>query len=90
MTDIKEQFKNLLSEIIAKQVVILGPSIAIFKARKVQGLIITDDGRVTDIEGDPYQIAKNLVDEYINLSGQIIKSIIEPIFEKYPAIKKIE
>ena len=36
----KEQYVALISEIIKKQSVILGPEIAILKARSVSGLIV--------------------------------------------------
>lgn len=86
----KEKYKALISEIIAKQAVILGPEIATLKARNVSALVITNDGRVTDITGDPKEAVEKLVDEYIALSGLIVKSTLRSVFEKYstPADKK--
>lgn len=80
-------YKNLISDIIAKQIVILGPDIVILKARSVDGLKIDKDGKVTSLEGDPQQVLQSLVDEYIALSGQIVKNILSPVFAKYPEIK---
>ncbi len=77
----------LLSEIIAKQAVILGPDIAIMKARSVKNLTVADDGKVTSVAGDPQEAVKELIDAYVSLSGQIVKSTIESIFAKYPGIK---
>ena len=84
-----EQYKSLLSEIIQKQIVILGPGIAVLKAKNVSGLEITDDGKVTDIKGDPEQVLKQLIDIYVSLAGQIVKSALSSIFDKYSSIKKI-
>ena len=82
----KEQYLALLSEIIAKQSVILGPDIAILKARNVANLTIDDSGKVTDIQGDPQTALKNLVNQYVELSGLIVKNALGSIFAKYPTI----
>ena len=81
-----EQMKSLLSEIIAKQAIILGPDMAIMKARSVKGITISDDGKVTAIDGDAQAVVRALIDAYVSLSGMIVKSAIEPIFAKYPGI----
>lgn len=80
-------YKNLINDIIAKQTVILGPDIVMLKAKNVQGLKLNDQGQVESITGDPQVILQNLVDEYIALSGQIVKNILNPVFAKYPDIK---
>ena len=84
----KEQYKALLSEIIAKQIVILGPAIAVMKARNVSGLTVSDDGTVEEISGDPEAALQQLIDQYVELSGQIVKNALGTIFEKYPDVKK--
>lgn len=88
--DENQQYQDLLSDVIAKQIVILGPEIAILKARKVQELEVSDEGEVTNITGDPAKALEKLVDEYVELSGQIVKSTLGSIFAQYPSIKKIE
>ncbi len=82
----KEQYQALMSEIIAKQAIILGPEIAVLKARNVSELTIADGGKVTGIAGDPAQAVQKLVNEYVALSGEIVRNITKPIFEKYPSI----
>jgi len=86
----KQQYLGLISEIIAKQAIILGPDIAILKARTVSGLVVDEKGNATDIKGDAQEAVQKLIDEYVNLSGQIIKSALGSIFTKYPQIKKVE
>ena len=88
--DEKSQYVSLISEIVAKQAVILGPDIAILKARNVLGLMIDDKGKVTDIKGNPSDAVEQLIDEYVQLSGQIVKSALSSIFTKYPDIKKVD
>jgi len=84
----KEQYMAIMSEIIAKQAVILGPEIAVLKARNVSGVTIDDKGKVTDITEDSAESLQALISEYIALSGEIVKNVMKPIFEKYPEIRK--
>src|SRR3989344_6118728 len=74
--DPQKRYKLLFSEIIAKQAVILGPTVAVIKARNVPGLTVDDKGNVLRVEGDYQEALERLVDEYVNLSGQIIKSAL--------------
>jgi hypothetical protein len=83
----KEQYKILLTEIVKKQVIILGPDISVLKARNVKELTITDDGTITEIEGEPSEALQKLINEYVNLSGLIVKNIVGTIMNKYPNIK---
>lgn len=85
-----QDYKKLLSEIIGKQIVILGPNIAVLKARNVPGLTVTDNGEVTNIEGENSEALKRLVDEYVNLSGEIVKNTLSSVFARYPGIKKVD
>ena len=82
-----QEYKNLINDIIAKQVVVLGPDIVLLKARSIEGLTLDANGKVSALAGDPQEILQKLVDEYIALSGQIVKNILTPVFDKYPDIK---
>ncbi len=83
----KEQYIALINEIIAKQSVVLGPEIAVLKARSVIGLTVSNDGKVTDVQGNPEEKLQSLVDEYVELSGLIVKNTLGSIFAKYPTLK---
>ena len=82
----QDQYQLLMSEIIAQAAVILGPDIAVLKARNVAELVIDNRGKVLDIKGEPSEVLQKLIDEYIALSGLIVKNAMKPIFEKYPSI----
>ncbi len=82
----KEQYSALISEIIKKQSVILGPEIAILKARSVPGLMVDNDGKVTGVGDNPKDTLQTLVDRYVELSGLIVKNALGSIFAKYPDI----
>jgi hypothetical protein len=84
----KDEYKQVLTEIIKKQIVILGPQMAVIKARNVLGLKVADDGTITDIEGPEQVVLQKLIDEYVALSGEIVRNAVNSIFEKYPSINK--
>ena len=84
--DQKEQYKAVMTEIIAKQSIILGPDMATARAKKVSGLEINEQGVVVDITGDPSLALRQLIDTYVELSGQIVKNALGSIFTKYPEI----
>lgn len=84
-----EQYKQMLTDLIQKQMVVLGPNIALDKARKVPGLKISDDGSVMDIEGEPQMILKGVANEYMQLSGQIAQMTLNTLVEKYPTLKTL-
>lgn len=77
-------YQKLLTDVIKKQIVILGPDITLAKARNVKGLTITDDGTVTAIAGNPQLITQQLVEQFMELSGLIVKKTMEPLLANYP------
>jgi hypothetical protein len=88
--DDRTRYVAIISEIIARQSIILGPDIAILKARSVNGLKVSDDGKVLDIEGEGNIVLQQLVNAYVELSGMIVKNAMSSIFDKYPDINKVE
>ena len=82
-----EDYRALLSDLVKKQMVMLGPSVAISKARKVGSLTVTDGGDVAAVAGDAQAALSELVQEYMALSGQIAQTTLATLLEKYPEIK---
>ncbi|HEX7042220.1 MAG TPA: hypothetical protein VF189_03130 [Patescibacteria group bacterium] len=74
-----QDYKNLLTEVIKKQIVILGPDITLSKARNVKGLTVMDDGTVTAVSGSPQEVTQALIDQFVQLSGLIVKKTMEPL-----------
>lgn len=86
--DGKEEYRRLIEEIISKQSLILGPEIAIMRARGVKNITVTEKGVVENIEGDYKEALHSLIDQYVELSGQIVKATLGTIFQKYPNVDK--
>lgn len=78
--------KKLLTEVIKKQIVILGPDITLVKARNVKGLTVADDGTVTELTGNHQEITQQLIDQFMELSGLIVKKTMEPLLANLPNI----
>ncbi|PIR96756.1 MAG: hypothetical protein COT91_05005 [Candidatus Doudnabacteria bacterium CG10_big_fil_rev_8_21_14_0_10_41_10] len=83
----EQQYKDLISEIVKKQILILGPDVALLKAGSISGLKLDKEGGVVNMSGEQQDILQQLVDQYIELSGQIVKNVLKPVFAKYPSIK---
>lgn len=79
-----QEYQKLLSEVIKKQIVILGPAITLAKSRNVTGLTIADDGTVTAMSGNPQLLTQQLVEQFMELSGLIVKKTMEPLLANYP------
>lgn len=77
-------YKKLLTDVIKKQIVILGPQITLAKARNVKGLTISDDGTVTAMQGSPQELIQDLINQFVQLSGEIVKKTMEPLLSVYP------
>ena len=89
--DDRTRYVAIISEIIARQSIILGPDIAILKARSVPGLTVNDEGKVVEIKGEGDAVMQQLVNTYVELSGMIVKNALGSIFAKYPDINnKVE
>ncbi len=86
MPESQTEYQNLLTELIKKQVVILGPDIAVMKARNISGLTVADDGTVTQMNGNPTDLINQLIEQYVSLSGLIVKKAMEPLLAKYPSL----
>lgn len=83
----EEEYKSLLSDLVKKQMVMLGPSVALAKARKVSALTVDESGTVSAIAGDAQAALRQLAQEYMDLSGQIAQTTLESLLEKYPGVK---
>lgn len=82
-------FQKLLTDVIKKQIIVLGPDITLVKARNVKGLTISDDGTVTNFAGDPKELVQDLIDQFVQLSGLIVKKTMEPLLANYPGLANI-
>lgn len=78
--------QKLLTQVIQKQMVILGPDITLTKARNVKGLTVADDGTVTAINGSPQELTQQLIEQFMELSGLIVKKTMEPLLASYPTL----
>ena len=83
----QDEYKQMLTDLIQKQMVVLGPNIALDKARKIAGIKVTDDGTVLDMDGDQQMVLKGVANEYMALSGQIAQMTLNSLLEKYPQVK---
>lgn len=84
----QSDYQALMSDLVKKQMVMLGPNLVLSKARQVAGLTVADDGTVQAISGDPQKALQDLANTFMELSGQIAQMTLNALLEKYPGVKK--
>jgi hypothetical protein len=85
MTD-TQVYTTMLTDYVKKQMIILGPNVALGTAKKVAGLTLTDDGSVTAVEGDPNLMLQAVKNAFMNLTGEIAQMTFQKVLDKYPEI----
>lgn len=83
------EYKKLLTELIKKQIVILGPNITLARARGVKGLEIDEEGNVLAIIGNPKEVLQEVINQFVDLSGMIVKKAMESVLTNYPALSSV-
>lgn len=64
-------YQELIEAIIQKQATVLGSAVAVRRARNVEGLEVSDDGKVITMAGSGPKVLELLVEQYRALSGSI-------------------
>lgn len=85
--DNTSQYLAILTDLIKKQMLMLGPNVALGQARKVSGITVSEDGTVSAIEGDPQKTLEDVAKQYMALSGAIAQMTLDSIIAKYPGVK---
>ena len=79
-------YKSLFSQLIKKQMLVLGPDITLAKVKNVIGITVDINGDVQKLEGDPQKLLQGLINQYVELSGMIVKKTMESILTSYPGM----
>lgn len=79
-------YKQLFTQLIKKQMLVLGPDITLAKVRNVVGLTVDINGDVQKIDGDPQALLQSLINQFVELSGMIVKKTMESILTTYPGM----
>jgi hypothetical protein len=77
-----QEYQTLMTDIIHKQMAILGPSLPIMLSQSIKGLKVADDGKVLSVGSDPEEFLNQLITQYFNISESLVKISIFPQIEK--------
>lgn len=84
---VAEQFyKKFITQFIKQQMVLLGPSLAVDTANRVEGLEVNARGQVLQIVGDSPSILQAMVEEFSRLSELMTTHFLHLLFAQYPQI----
>ncbi len=79
MSPAPANYQQLLSGVIKKNMVILGPDITLMKARSVKEITVTDDGTVTSLSASPEKITQALIVQFSQLSDVLVQKTFTPL-----------
>ena len=74
-----DEHKIIISQLIKKQMEMVGPAIALSIAKKVPTIKVADNGEVLEVSGDSKAALEQLANAYIEFSGEISKLILKSL-----------
>ncbi len=83
-------YRDLLTNVLKKQVILLGPEITLLKARNIKDLKIDDDFNVLNISNPPSETARELINQFLELSGFILEKTMESALAEYPQLALLQ
>jgi hypothetical protein len=79
MINSAQDAQKLLTEMIRKQIIILGPQITLLKAHNVSGMTVSTDGTVTQVSGNPGEVITRFLEQFRELSSPLVKKTMKPL-----------
>jgi len=79
-----EDNKGIFTAVIKKQMEILGPDITLARVRNVPGIKVDHAGNVISVDGPTQFLLEQLTNQFVELSGLIIKKTMESILASQP------
>ena len=76
--------KGLFSAVIKKQIEILGTDIVLARVKKVSGINVDQSGNVIIVTGQTQFLLEQLTDQFLELSGLIVKKTMESLLLSSP------
>jgi hypothetical protein len=78
----RDQAAGVISEIVKKQMTVLGPGVAYRQANSVSGLVVQQSGKVEITGQEPLVVLAALIDSYVKLVGPVVRNTIDPILKR--------
>ena len=74
-----KDYHTLLTDLIRKQMLILGPSFPLMQVRLIKGLTIAENGIVLETATDPKLILKELITQFFYISETLVELSMKPM-----------
>lgn len=74
-----KDYHSVLTDLIRKQMLILGPTFPIKQARLIKGLKIADNGTVLETSIDPKIILNEFISQSLNVSETLVELSMMPL-----------
>lgn len=77
-----DDYKKIITELVQKQMSMVGPSVALSIVQKVPVVKVADNGEVLEVNGDPKAALESVANAYIAFSGEISRMILKSVMGK--------
>lgn len=88
MNNSSDSFQSVLSQVIQKLIIMLGPDLTIVRLKHVQGLRLDQNGKILAIEGIDQEIVKQLLQCFYELSPAVPQQIA-PLLQEYHKVDSL-
>jgi hypothetical protein len=79
MSESAQFYEKLVNDALLKQMIILGASIVLIKARNVPGLRVGDDGTVSILSNNPEEVVTRFLEQFREISAPLVKKTMQPL-----------
>lgn len=80
-TQAPTEYKTLLTDIIRKQMQLLGPTFPLLLSKQVKGLKVAEDGQVLELTSEGPVVLKDLISQFLTVSETLVRISIEPVIQ---------
>ena len=85
--DANAQYHQLINDMISELSSILDEHVVLRVIREVNGIAVSEEGKVLSLTGDPQEVVQELVNKFLGLSNELVVKTMQPILKQCPWIK---
>lgn len=82
-----DQYMKLIQEMLDKLKDVLDEHVVVKIVKDVEGVTISENGKVLSIEGSHQDIIQRLMDRFLSLSNDVVVKTLQPLLTQCPWIK---
>lgn len=80
-------YTKIINDLASRQLALFGPDITFALVRKIDGLIVDQNGKIKVTSQNAAEALNNLASEFLDLSSLIVKKTVESLMQTYPGLR---